>query len=264
VVTTFCTLRCKHCAHLNAYYYFLPRGKEQLKFFDADEIIETVKKILESVDEIREMSVDGGEPFMHRQLSKILKFIVQAEKIKRIEVVTNGTLCPNEDALQTLKNKKIYVTISDYGDVSIKVKELQVILKKNNVSHRVQVQGYGWDDLGEHYNRNRGISELKKTYNTCFDTRYKLILDKKIYDCHRVANAVYLGLHDPSKFEEIDVFKWNATELREKIRGLYFNKYIPYCNYCNGKGKLVVAGLQFTDEEIRQLREKNNYYKSMD
>lgn len=259
VVTTHCTLRCKHCAHFGAHYYFAKNGRSALKNIEFDTIQRSLTKILEAVDEVREISIVGGEPLLYPQLDKVIGLLEKSNKVLRIEIATNGTIIPNDKILKAMDIDKLYVTISVYGDLSDKANELKKLLDDKGIENRIQVQGYGWDDLGEHTDHGRSISEMKQVYQSCFDTRYKLILEENIYDCHRVANATNLGYYTPQDSEYINLQTCTKSELREKIKSLYQHQYIPYCNYCNGKGDLVVAGLQYSQEEISEFREKNNY-----
>ncbi len=259
VVTTLCTLRCKHCAHMNSHYYFIPEGKRKLRNFPVDDLLSTVEKILKSVDVVNELSIVGGEPFLHPDLAEIIHKLQNHNKIRRIEIATNGTVCPKQEVIMALKGEKLYVTVSDYGKISTETSRLSDIFASCGIKYRIQPQGYGWDDLGDHCFRGRSEAELIFIYSSCLDNSYKIILDKKMYDCHRVANASNLGYYSPADSEYIDVLRFNTTELRKKITELYKLDYIPYCNYCNGKGRIVVAAEQYSLTDLKCLRTKYGY-----
>ncbi|ABL00934.1 radical SAM protein [Pelobacter propionicus] len=259
VVTTLCTLRCKHCAHMNSHYYFIPEGKCKLRHFPVDDLVSTVEKILQSVDVVNELSIVGGEPFLHPDLADIIHKLQKHNKVRRVEIATNGTVCPKQEVVKVLKGEKLYVTVSDYGKISTEISRLSDIFASRDIKYRIQAQGYGWDDLGDHCFRNRSEAELNVTYSSCLDNRYKIILDKKMYDCHRVANASNLGYYSPDDSECIDVLSFTSTELRKKISALYQLDHIPYCNYCNGKGRIVVAAEQYSLTELKCLRAKYGY-----
>ena len=66
--------------------------------------IKAIRKILEVVDEITIVRVLGGEPFLHPKLRDFIHFLVCSEKILNVQVVTNGTIAPKEELIESLKS----------------------------------------------------------------------------------------------------------------------------------------------------------------
>ena len=57
----------------------------------------------------------GGEPFLNKDLDKIINKLLKSNKIQRIEVVTNGTIIPNnKELLNILSNSRVNISISKY------------------------------------------------------------------------------------------------------------------------------------------------------
>ena len=60
----------------------------------------------------------GGELFLHPQIKEILEFVLQIKNFGFIQIYTNGNFIPSnmEDLLPLLKDKRISLNISDYGE----------------------------------------------------------------------------------------------------------------------------------------------------
>ena len=78
-ITTNCNFRCKHC------FYWKSLGKGDLKF---DEWKRIIKKL---PDSLKNVSLSGGEPFLRKDLSKIISEL-RKKGIKSIGIPSNGSL----------------------------------------------------------------------------------------------------------------------------------------------------------------------------
>lgn len=85
LVTTYCNLNCRDCADL------IPKRKKC--HYELNDIISDMNIILDKVDEIGEVLIIGGECFMYPQLNELIAFCRGKEKIGRIIITTNGTIC---------------------------------------------------------------------------------------------------------------------------------------------------------------------------
>lgn len=111
VVGQACTLRCKDCAN------FSPYADQSRKAYDIEKTLNDLHNVVNSVWRIRKLQIQGGEPFVYPYLNKILEYVVHEDKIKEVDIATNGTVIPY-NFFDYLKNKKVNVRISDYPVVS--------------------------------------------------------------------------------------------------------------------------------------------------
>lgn len=245
VLTTKCTLNCKGCSALMNYYK---------KRYDTniDINIESLKRILNSCDSINHLRLLGGEPLLYPNLYELLEFLRKQKKIKRITIVTNGTLLiKDEKIINILKNNRFDVFISNYGINSKKKDELIKELEKNNIEYKLSSIEKLWRDYGNLENRNRKEKELKKQFLNC-EIMCTSILDGKLHHCPRSSHGANIKKIPVRKQDYIDLLDRSIDEkqLRKELYK-FFYKYVPYieaCNYCNSATKelkSIPAGQQY-------------------
>ena len=228
VITTRCSLRCRECANLMPYF-------KEPETYSVEFLKEELDKLLEYVDEIHELRVLGGEPFIHPHLNEILDYAVTKKKINRIVIFTNGTVLPKNDLLiESLRKKKISITISDYGTWSKEMDNLLELCKKNKIKCGVKFIPQ-WVSFGGLQKRKRTAEELKEQVRKC-DNVCKSYLEGKIYWCERQASGNKLGLIKSTEKEYIDVMNntGNIEQVRKRILDYCYNtRYIGACMQCD-------------------------------
>ena len=82
----------------------------------------------------------GGEPLINPELSQMLEYAAEQKKIFFIQLITNGTMVPQEKLLNVLKqyNNRIYLYMSNYADNPelksiLKQEQIRELLKENNI-----------------------------------------------------------------------------------------------------------------------------------
>ncbi len=228
VLTERCTLRCRDCANLMQYY-------EKPENLDINEIITDFNKFLDSIDILLELRLLGGEPFICKELDKIINAFVDNKKVKRITIYTNSTLIPSDKVLNAMKNPKVSVHMSNYGKVSRKLKELDSLLAEKNVNHYVHSYE-NWNDLGGTEKRNYSDNKLRALYRNCLMAKCYTFYRGKFYICPRAAHGERQGVFQNRKEEFVDFTgSVNTGIKREEIKCLTEHMaYITACDYCNG------------------------------
>lgn len=104
-ITYQCNLSCPHC--------LTDSGRKQVKELDTDRALKLVKKFSEA--KILHVSLVGGEPFMRRDIVKILE--VMTESGMRVDIASNGYSIPKRviRALRDLPVFQIQVSIDGIG-----------------------------------------------------------------------------------------------------------------------------------------------------
>ena len=82
---------------------------------------------MEIVDSIKTLDVSGGETFLYCDLIPFLNELKKYSRIFSINLVTNGTIVPDDAVFEAMKNSNIVLKISDYGEVS----KIYLNLRKN-------------------------------------------------------------------------------------------------------------------------------------
>lgn len=224
-ITTKCSLLCEGCSNL------IPCYKKR-KEYDIDILIKSIRKFLSCINNIVYIRVLGGEPFLSKNLYDILTELLKSNKIQRIEVVTNGTVIPNDDKLiNVLKNNKIIISISKYPIVDYE--RIITFLDENNIKYKIDNMSY-WMDYGKPYKRGKNRKELIKQFSRC-NSVCKSLINGQLHLCPRSSHGTDLGIIKNNEDDYVDLLdrRIKGTELRKKINLLFKKKYIVACDYCD-------------------------------
>lgn len=245
VVTMRCTLKCKHCLVFAPYY-------ENPVDYSLDILYKSIEKFFEVVDSVGVFNVQGGEPFMHKDLSKIIeKVLSYSSKIERILLTTNGTLLPSNDVLKVLikHNQQVSINISDYGrSLSRKVDELTRIFQKNNISYHINkywgsdAHYGGWIDFTNHTIKCLTDAETAENAKYCGNRSGSTNLAVRLgelYYCFRNTRRIDLGIIEKNTKSCVDLFNdlESVIEKRKQLNELLNAPFSPGCKYCVGKRK---------------------------
>ena len=224
-ITTKCSLMCKKCSNL------IPCYKKR-NDYDTNLLIKSLNRFLNCINHIVFIRILGGEPFLNKDLHKILAELLNSKKIQRIEVVTNGTIVPKDKKLlELLKNSRVIVSISQYPIVDYD--KLVLFLQKNNIKYRIDEMNF-WLDYGRPYKRNKSEYELIKQFSKCNNV-CKSLINGQLHLCPRSSHGTDLGIITNNDDDYVDLFDDTVSdlELSKRIKKLYQKKYIMACDYCD-------------------------------
>ena len=229
VLTECCTLKCKDCANLMQYY----SKPENLSL---TEIIENLHNFLDTVDSVIELRLLGGEPFICKEIDKIIVEFANEVKVKRIVIITNSTVVPSKKIIESLKNPKVFVHMSNYGLISTKIHELRNIFDEQRIGYYIH-EYKEWNDIGGIEKREYMLSEIDSIYKRCYMARCFTFYRGKFFLCPRSAHGEQLGVFKNKPQEFVDfrqqVFDWK--EKRREMESILQNKkHITACEYCSG------------------------------
>ena len=232
-VTEACSMKCESCSNLMQ-YYLKPRNS------DLDMLFKSIDKLMKVTDSLYEFKVVGGEPFVHKQIGKVINKLLKYETIKEIVIYTNATVIPKGENFECLKNDKIFIEITDYGNLSRRRDELIKLLEENNIRYTSNLPI--WTDSGTLKFQNASEEQLIEKFNNCCMTDKTTILNGKLYRCPFSANAHNLNAIPPNNSDVVDLNDDDKTidELKNEIKLLHGNKkYLEACKHCNGRDHLA-------------------------
>lgn len=228
-ITTKCTLNCDKCNMFMADY----TEPFHLKLQNIKDDFDTFFNV---VDEVSTLALLGGEPLLYPDISQVLEYLAKyQEKIGRIEIITNGTIIPNNDLLQVIKKYHIFLRISDYSN-SIpymeRLRTLEKVLREQEVEYYINSSLY-WLDFG-FPQRPLNISD-DKVYSHMIDCApaFKGLNDKKLYYCHIVWSADKCGLYKEKEHDYIDLISCSREEVVKYALGIMEHP-VSLCKYCAG------------------------------
>lgn len=228
VVTEKCSLRCKDCSHLMPYYQH-PQDIDIVKNKIAFDLL------LDHVDYVAELRILGGEPFVNKEIYKLIEAYFDNSKIQTISIYTNGTIVPSEKVLTALKHENVKVHISDYKINHDKIEKLVKIFEEYSINYFVRSYDE-WQDAGDTSCRGYSLEQIKKHFSTCFERNGYTFLHGKLYRCPRSAHGMNLGAMPDTPENYVDLQNWNGSseKLRENIIALQNLKWLEACKYCSG------------------------------
>ncbi len=233
-VTTHCTLKCKYCNNLMPYY-------QKKRHLDLDFIEKDIEQLFSIVQHILVLELIGGEPFCYPQIYDLLLFLKKIERYDILEITTNGTIIPDNNVLEVLRDERIIVRISEYN-ASAKIEGLIKKFKEYGINYEV-LKDLLWIDSGEPVYKGKSKELCRESYIKCSSARFcKTLMEGRLFCCARAASLYDLGIcRDESNY--INIYKDNAIS---ELRDFYLSDYVEACNYCTNSDewRKVEAGLQ--------------------
>ncbi|MCL2252972.1 MAG: radical SAM protein [Lachnospiraceae bacterium] len=219
-LTERCSLRCLNCANLMPYY-------DSPQHNPFENIIKDVEALEKVVCELSICQLLGGEPFIYPQIKEVLDLLNAKAFIKHIQIVTNGTVLPPENITEQLKNKKVTVHISDYGDKSFRLHELITLFDKEGICF--EIIGYSnWIDYGDLSDKGFTDEEIKQSYKTCATAECKTLFKGYLYTCPRSAHMANLGI----LVNNADRISIDGHLTKQKLIDFYNKVMVSACGHC--------------------------------
>ncbi len=231
-ITTICTLKCKHCSN------FIPQIKPQEHcIISIDEFKVQIDNLLRAVNEVKNLLLIGGEPLLVKNLHEYLDYAASKKKIKRVWIVTNGTLLMNDFLIKTAQKykNKLTIWVSNYS----KNPELKSKLKHDELLKQIKDNNLDYDyvqDLTWGYTSPLTPKKLREDSKQYFEecgNNCVAVFKGKIYICPRAGVFALKGIYTPELNEVIDLnIENNPKILKKKLINFYSRESFSACNYC--------------------------------
>lgn len=237
-LTERCTLKCKKCAHgCNA----VNKNASDLTL---EKVFQSADVFFKKVDWIKEFVLIGGEPFLYRDLDKVLEYIGKKyrDQMMFYSITTNGTIIPSKEVLDMCKIYNCKIDISNYmaqiPHLKQKYEDLTTVLEKNRIEYSLWVPGLEWMDYGFGQVDRGGEKEvLTQAFDAC-KTPCREIRGNKFYYCvmaRSVSDNLGYGIGNE---DFLDMEKLCGDDykkiLLEFTYGYSDKGYLDMCNYCRG------------------------------
>ena len=231
VVTERCSLKCRDCANLMQYY-------QRPQNSDLNILFKSLDRMMQSVDKIYEFRVLGGDPFMNKEMYKVVNKLVKYNNVEQVVIYTNAKIIPKGDNLECLKDKKVRLDITNYGELSSKHDEITSLLDMHNIPYETKIARL-WDDIGTIEYEKKTDKQLKELFRECCARDIFTLFDGTLFKCPVSAHGTKLkSVPFDEKYDGIDLVDENISikELRNKLINFHDNgKYVTACNYCKGR-----------------------------
>ncbi len=254
VLTEKCSLKCKDCANLMQYY-------QQPVNISKQELAEDLEDLMVVADEINEIRIIGGEPMMNKDFHDVSLKAASFEKVNKVVIYTNGTICPPDTKLELLKNEKIFVFITTYGELSRNGEKLRKKLDDFGIQHNYQ-PAYGWTECGGIKVWGRTAKDNAEIFRNCCAKHFTTMTDGKLFRCPFSANAERLMAipQADSDFVSVRGARNNVSQVKNlKKKLIWYLRQKPVlaaCDSCNGRtygDAEITPGIQ-TKQPIEYLQ----------
>lgn len=254
---TKCNLRCKNCANLVPYL-------EDTEY-DVQKIIANMHYLTKDVF-VQNIQIQGGEPFLYKELGHITEICAKNEHIGHITIASNATIRPSEEIIDILSkyNEKIDVRYSAFECVD-KVWRQQLIedLSRRGVNAGTYhfIFGNGkWYDSGDYAEFNEDTDEVYRMYKRCASRHCWTYLDDYLVNCSKIYSLMLIRNNidvENNNMLNITEARLNKKEIKVLLDDFDY-RYIheaPYmCGYCKGTDNYIAPGIQLTGVELEKYR----------
>lgn len=245
-VTAKCNLRCKMCAVYIPKLYELGNVPE----YELEDMKRAFKTYFDLVEQVRLVSITGGEPMLHPHLAELLEYLLQyEERYSKLEVFTNGSLIIPEPVLKVIsKSEKMLLFVDNYGpQISKRVAEIEEQCRAFQA--RFTVRKYygedahlgGWVDrsiLPERLSDEKAREHSRKCVTGRPGGRLLTIFGRELVFCATPYCGWRIGAVPKSDVLGMDLVE-EETSLEqkwEKLKAMYNGDFNPGCAWCNGMG----------------------------
>lgn len=234
--STRCNLNCEACLNFTPY----------MKKFDErpwNQIKNDIDLFFQTVDDIMLFHISGGEPMLYPHMKELVEYIGvnYREKIHVLKTVTNGTVIPKPDLLETLVKHQVVLTVDDYRESVPQSSEtfakLICTLQEQGVLYEINKVDE-WIDLAPLTTNHANWSEeqLGKMFNGCH-VPWQELRNGKLYSCNYSSYAIVAGLSEEHPADSFDLHTYTpskAKELMEFRMGYNERGYVEFCKRCSG------------------------------
>ncbi len=232
-ITSRCPLNCEACAALIPYV--------EREDVSTEQILTDLMALESQVDVVKCIGLTGGEPFMHKDIEKIIAYLAESKVYETVEIASNGfgVLGLRKKVLKRIAKGKFQVNISYYGKSNRRqvIKALR-ILRDNNIKYRFYNDETPWWDFGvpEYVD-----GDYEKRYMECFSPDIcRMIYKSEFYPC---ARGVYIKQYDMQLGTKTEIS--NRETFQKQLYDFYSFSQAEICSFCKYKiGKRVARAKQ--------------------
>lgn len=250
-VTQRCTLNCTHC---NMYVPFVDNPADE----KLDLILSDIDTLFNNNRYVGFVHLVGGEPFMFKNLSKVIDKLNGYKKVGKlcdIWITTNGAVKYKEADLICALNANSRIFVTDYSASINKVAELTQknlkLLKQFFKKKIVISEEKDWIDFGD----PRIVYEtdelkLKNHFEKC-TVPYRGLRDGRLYYCNLSIAASEAGFPQDIGASSISLTDASNEEILRYDLGDIGRNYLSLCKSCSGCNTGVGASVSPASQGIR-------------
>lgn len=235
IINQRCSLHCKCCtSYMNEY------PVEERKDVPLERIEKDIDLFFDAMDSVGTVTVMGGEPFMHPELSKIIKKLLTKKNFGIVSIATSGTYPIKDEQLEGLDDPRVNVSFSNYehaiapGQVDLMYKNIEKI-KAHGISYTVGVTIPEWSIPSTLYDLGDDEATMIAKKKACIQPpRCMQVKNGKLHPCDfgTALYSLHLGEYEMD-YVDLDAAE-SDSERKEMIRAFVDQPYYRTCGHCAG------------------------------
>lgn len=239
-----CTYKCINCCNL------APDAPREFMRYKIDDIIGWLEHVFANLDEVRDLQLEGGEPFLHPELGRLVEFVCSSGKARKVTIATNSSIVPSDELLDTIKKCGAVVRVSDYDVTPDSKARLLRKLEQRGVRHSVFsfARGMGmWFDQGRKDFKQGTDKEVKKRFACCIFKGCFSLERGQFSRCGRATNAPVIQGFTARDGDYLVLADYPGRKLRNGLIDYYYrDSWMEACRYCRGtdKNHMIKAAVQ--------------------
>jgi organic radical activating enzyme len=232
IVNNICNLKCKHCfVYINSY------PKEYKKNVSIGQMLQDIDVVMRAVHSFGVVNIFGGEPFLHKDLDRIVSRVLSHDNMGAVIVNTNGTVCIEHSQLDSMADERVRLAFSNYLEVlderkkALFFKNIETA-KSSGVNTKYQNTLPTWNISSTLENKRDSIETMIQKKSAC-GVRFLYVFDGKLFPC-----AFALSIHDlrvadyKTDYILLDLNK-SPEAIRDGIRELISHSHYHACGHCD-------------------------------
>ena len=232
-----CNLHCRACSHFS--------NIADKYYMSVDSLSKDLKELYNKFT-IGYISILGGEPLLHPNIREIISIIRQYSKSSMV-LCTNGLLIPSLDPnlLNFLCYNNVKFLISKYPISFLNISKIVTPLINLDLLANIRVK----NEFRKYINE-KGNSNIKATYKSCWMKDCITLQDGKLYRCPFGAYVKYFNKKYNTNIAEdkgIDIYKNNASKIYK-----YIYNPINSCRWCTFEHNLSIPWQNCQKSEIKK------------
>ena len=219
-VTDHCNLNCKGCSLIS------PLAKEW--FCDVEQTEKDLSELSKKV-QILNLSLIGGEPLLHPEITELVRVVRKAYPKSDITVVTNGSLLPKmtDDFWKVCRENRVVFMLSVYPPLRTHLNEYLKLSKGNGIHVMLLHNTRAWDRMRFSFKTEENMAGIH--YRLCKQKDCYKLVDSKLYLCPLFSLKHYNRYFNENHptIKGYDIYKYSGKELVQ-----FMKRPDPACRYC--------------------------------
>lgn len=240
IVNNICNLSCTHC-----YLYINSYPKERKQNIPTVQMQQDIDVVMRAVHSFGVVNIFGGEPFLHKDIDRIVCQVLSYDNFGAVIVNSNGTTLIRPAQLTGMEDKRVRLAFSNYLEVlDTDKKDLFfrniATAKSYGINAKYQNTLPTWNISSTLEEKGDSVETMIQKKSAC-GVRFLYVFNGRLFPCSFTLSLYDLGVADyATDYVILDPDK-TPEEMRQSIRDLLARPHYRACGHCEAFGSPALA-----------------------